>query len=206
MPWLHSHHVLYPCVIILYQCCVCVFLTMLNQQVRKEYRKFIRKHSWLPKCLRCSKLSGGTGSSSGSSGAGKERRTSLYAGSNSNPSGPNSHSTDNSVLSPHATSVGTNNIVIANNLNNARPTALVQVLTRTDLNNASTTTTNHNRLHNVSQQGTATVKRFSLRSSVFFFHVTFSRVSNRQFLCSSLRTALTLFFSIRRLVDISACI
>lgn len=147
------------------------------RQVRKEYRKFIRKHSWLPKCLRCSKLGGGAGSSSGSSGAGKERRTSLYAGSNSNPSGPNSHSTDNSVLSPHAASVGTNNIVIANNLNNARPTALVQVLTRTDLNNASTTTTNHNRLHNVSQQGTATVKRFHC-AALSFFIVLCPRVSH----------------------------
>ncbi|XP_064215508.1 latrophilin Cirl isoform X7 [Tribolium castaneum] len=123
-----------------------------NEKVRKEYRKFIRRHSWLPKCLRCSKPGGGAGSSSGSSGLNKERRTSIYAGSNGNPSGTNSHSTDNSVLSPHGTSVGTNNIVIANNLNNVRPTALVQVLTRTDLNNASTTTTNHNRLHNVSQQ------------------------------------------------------
>lgn len=134
-------------------------------QVRKEYRKFIRKHSWLPKCLRCSKLGAGTTSSSGSSGTGKERRTSLYAGSNGNPSGPNSHSTDNSVLSPHGTSVGTNNIVISNNLNNARPAALVQVLTRTDLNNASTTTTNHNRLHSVSQQGTAIVKNGKLNTA-----------------------------------------
>lgn len=105
--------------------------------------------------MRCSKPNAGAGSSSGSSGLSKERRTSLYAGSNGNPSAPNSHSTDNSVLSPHGTSVGTNNIVISNNLNNARPTALVQVLARTDLNNVSTTTTNHNRLHNVAQQGTA---------------------------------------------------
>ncbi|RZB40519.1 latrophilin Cirl [Asbolus verrucosus] len=130
-----------------------VFHCVQNEKVRKEYRKFIRRHSWLPKCLRCSKPGGGAGSSSGSSGLNKERRTSIYAGSNGNPSGTNSHSTDNSVLSPHGTSVGTNNIVISNNLNNVRPTALVQVLTRTDLNNASTTTTNHNRLHNVSQQG-----------------------------------------------------
>jgi hypothetical protein len=77
--------------------CVCA-------QVRKEYRKFIRRHSWLPKCLRCSKPGGGAGSSSGSSGMNKERRTSIYAGSNGNPSGTNSHSTDNSVLSPHGTS------------------------------------------------------------------------------------------------------
>ncbi|XP_044257478.1 latrophilin Cirl isoform X5 [Tribolium madens] len=75
-----------------------------NEKVRKEYRKFIRRHSWLPKCLRCSKPGGGAGSSSGSSGLNKERRTSIYAGSNGNPSGTNSHSTDNSVLSPHGTS------------------------------------------------------------------------------------------------------
>ncbi|CAH1378189.1 unnamed protein product [Tenebrio molitor] len=76
-----------------------------NEKVRKEYRKFIRRHSWLPKCLRCSKPGGGAGSSSGSSGMNKERRTSIYAGSNGNPSGTNSHSTDNSVLSPHGTSL-----------------------------------------------------------------------------------------------------
>ncbi|XP_063929324.1 latrophilin Cirl isoform X4 [Zophobas morio] len=81
-----------------------LFHCVQNEKVRKEYRKFIRRHSWLPKCLRCSKPSGGAGSSSGSSGLNKERRTSIYAGSNGNPSGTNSHSTDNSVLSPHATS------------------------------------------------------------------------------------------------------
>ncbi|KAL1492686.1 hypothetical protein ABEB36_010905 [Hypothenemus hampei] len=133
-----------------------LFHCVQNEKVRKEYRKFIRRHSWLPKCLRCSKSSGGTaGSSSGTSGScttsggvSKERRPSLY-GSNGNPSGGTaSHSTDNSVLTPHGTSVGTNSnnsIVISNNLNNARPTALVQILSRTDLNNASTTMTNHNR-------------------------------------------------------------
>ncbi|XP_045481273.1 latrophilin Cirl isoform X6 [Harmonia axyridis] len=125
-----------------------LFHCVQNEKVRKEYRKFIRRHSWLPKCLRCSKSGAGASSSSGSSGLAKERRTSLYAGSNGNPSGSHSHSTD----SPHGASVGTNNIVISNNLNNARPTALVQVLTRTDLNNASTTTTNHSRQHNAAQQ------------------------------------------------------
>ncbi|KAL3289919.1 hypothetical protein HHI36_023302 [Cryptolaemus montrouzieri] len=127
-----------------------LFHCVQNEKVRKEYRKFIRRHSWLPKCLRCSKPGAGASSSSGSSGLAKERRTSLYAGSNGNPSGSHSHSTD----SPHGASVGTNNIVISNNLNNARPTALVQVLTRTDLNNASTTTTNHSRQHNAAQQVT----------------------------------------------------
>lgn len=111
----------------------------------------------MPKCLRCSKSSAsGAGSSgSGSSGLGKERGTSLYAGSVGNTSALNSHSTDNSGSSPHGTSVGTNvnNIIISNNLNNSaniRPSSLVQVLNHH--NNASTTTTtNHNRLHNVSQ-------------------------------------------------------
>ncbi|CAH1982600.1 unnamed protein product [Acanthoscelides obtectus] len=130
-----------------------LFHCLQNEKVRKEYRKFVRRHSWLPRCLRCSKLSGAN-SSTGSTGIAKERRTSLHGGSNGNPSGgSNSHSTDNSVLSPHGTSVGTtNSIVISNNLNNARPTALVQILS---INNASTTMTNHNRLHNVSQQVTA---------------------------------------------------
>ncbi|KAG5891715.1 hypothetical protein JTB14_016098 [Gonioctena quinquepunctata] len=83
-----------------------LFHCIQNEKVRKEYRKFIRRHSWLPKCLRCSNPSTGPGSSSGSSGMAKERRTSLYGGSNGNPSGgTNSHSTDNSVLTPHGTSL-----------------------------------------------------------------------------------------------------
>ncbi|XP_031336260.1 latrophilin Cirl [Photinus pyralis] len=82
-----------------------IFHYVQNEKVRKEYRKFIRRHSWLPKCLRCSKMNTGAGSSSGSTGLGKERRASLYIGSNGNPSAPNSHSTDNSVLSPHGTSL-----------------------------------------------------------------------------------------------------
>ncbi|XP_018565685.1 latrophilin Cirl isoform X4 [Anoplophora glabripennis] len=83
-----------------------LFHCIQNEKVRKEYRKFIRRQSWLPKCLRCSKPSGGASSSSGSSGMAKERRTSLYGGSNGNQSGgTNSHSTDNSVLSPHGTSL-----------------------------------------------------------------------------------------------------
>ncbi|XP_050314725.1 latrophilin Cirl-like isoform X2 [Anthonomus grandis grandis] len=91
-----------------------LFHCVQNEKVRKEYRKFIRRHSWLPKCLRCSKSGSGAGSSStGNTGScttsggvgGKERRPSLY-GSNGNPSaGTNSHSTDNSVLTPHGTSL-----------------------------------------------------------------------------------------------------
>ncbi|KAF7278827.1 latrophilin Cirl-like isoform X4 [Rhynchophorus ferrugineus] len=91
-----------------------LFHCLQNEKVRKEYRKFIRRHSWLPKCLRCSKTSGGAGSSSGgnsascttSGGPAKERRPSIYGGSNGNPSGgTNSHSTDNSVLTPHGASL-----------------------------------------------------------------------------------------------------
>nr|CAH7756707.1 unnamed protein product [Callosobruchus chinensis] len=128
------------------------FIFLFHCLQNEKYRKFVRRHSWMPRCLRCSKLSGAS-SSTASTGLAKERRTSLHGGSNGNPSGgSNSHSTDNSVLSPHGTSVGTtNSIVISNNLNNARPTALVQILS---INNASTTMTNHNRLHNVSQQVT----------------------------------------------------
>ncbi|KAG8235883.1 hypothetical protein J437_LFUL010113 [Ladona fulva] len=71
-----------------------VFHCVQNEKVRKEYRKFVRRNSWLPKCLQCSKNS-----------SSKERRSSFYAGSNGNPSAPNSHSTDSSALSPHGTSV-----------------------------------------------------------------------------------------------------
>ncbi|XP_060516330.1 latrophilin Cirl isoform X2 [Cylas formicarius] len=89
-----------------------LFHCVQNEKVRKEYRKFIRRHSWLPKCLRCSKSGSGAGSSSGGSGSctttgiGKEMRPSLYGGSNGNQTGgTNSHSTDNSVLTPHGTSL-----------------------------------------------------------------------------------------------------
>ncbi|CAH1158518.1 unnamed protein product [Phyllotreta striolata] len=83
-----------------------VFHCIQNEKVRKEYRKMIRKHSWLPQCLHCSSPGGASGSTSGSSGMAKERRTSLFGGSNGNPSGgTNSHSTDNSVLTPHGTSL-----------------------------------------------------------------------------------------------------
>lgn len=128
-------------------------------QVRKEYHKYIRRQSWLPKCLRCSKSSsssGGTSSATGGSSSGKDGRgTSLYPPNTSNL---NSHS--DAAVSPHGTSVGTNvnNIIISNNLNNAnvRPSpALVQVLNHH--NNASTT--NHNRLHNVASQGISTQPR-----------------------------------------------
>ncbi|KAF7990078.1 hypothetical protein HCN44_009021 [Aphidius gifuensis] len=82
-----------------------VFHCVQNEKVRKEYRKFIRRHSWLPKCLRCSKTvtgssSGSTGTSGGQQGVngGKD-----YPSHNtsSNPSAP---TTDSSGLSPHAAS------------------------------------------------------------------------------------------------------
>ncbi|XP_059469822.1 latrophilin Cirl-like isoform X3 [Neocloeon triangulifer] len=60
-----------------------------NEKVQKEYRKFVKRNSWLP----CS-----------SSSSGKEQTSSFYAGSNGNPSAPNSHSTDSSALSPHGNS------------------------------------------------------------------------------------------------------
>lgn len=82
-------------------------------QVRKEYRKFVRRHSWLPKCLRCSKTvtGGSAGSTGGSGGAAGANGGKDFASHNtsSNPSAP---TTDSSGLSPHAASnanhVGTN--------------------------------------------------------------------------------------------------
>lgn len=82
-------------------------------QVRKEYRKFVRRHSWLPKCLRCSKtVTGGSAGSTGASGvAGGANGGKDFASHNtsSNPSAP---TTDSSGLSPHAAAnanhVGTN--------------------------------------------------------------------------------------------------
>ncbi|XP_030381870.1 latrophilin Cirl [Scaptodrosophila lebanonensis] len=34
-----------------------VFHCIQNEKIRREYRKYVRQHSWLPKCLRCSKTS-----------------------------------------------------------------------------------------------------------------------------------------------------
>ncbi|XP_072749834.1 latrophilin Cirl isoform X7 [Anoplolepis gracilipes] len=85
-----------------------VFHCVQNEKVRKEYRKFVRRHSWLPKCLRCSKtVTGGTaGSTGGSGGTGGANGGKDFASHNtsSNPSAP---TTDSSGLSPHA---ATNNI------------------------------------------------------------------------------------------------
>ncbi|XP_031782243.1 latrophilin Cirl isoform X2 [Nasonia vitripennis] len=90
-----------------------VFHCVQNEKVRKEYRKFIRRHSWLPKCLRCSK--GSSGGGSGGSGAGGTGANGSHGNSHgggagkdfashntsSNPSAP---TTDSSGLSPHANS------------------------------------------------------------------------------------------------------
>ncbi|XP_034251519.1 latrophilin Cirl-like isoform X2 [Thrips palmi] len=75
-----------------------IFHCVQNEKVRKEYRKFVRRHSWLPKCLRCSKSS-----SNGS----KERRSSLYTASNGNPSAPNTHNSSVGGGSDNAANVGT---------------------------------------------------------------------------------------------------
>ncbi|EGI58401.1 Latrophilin-3 [Acromyrmex echinatior] len=87
-----------------------VFHCVQNEKVRKEYRKFVRRHSWLPKCLRCSKTvtGGSAGSTGGSGGTGGANGGKDFASHNtsSNPSAP---TTDSSGLSPHAaTNVGTN--------------------------------------------------------------------------------------------------
>nr|XP_016943225.1 latrophilin Cirl isoform X1 [Drosophila suzukii]XP_016943227.1 latrophilin Cirl isoform X1 [Drosophila suzukii] len=34
-----------------------VFHCIQNEKIRREYRKYVRQHAWLPKCLRCSKTS-----------------------------------------------------------------------------------------------------------------------------------------------------
>ncbi|XP_053965619.1 latrophilin Cirl isoform X2 [Anastrepha ludens] len=62
-----------------------VFHCIQNEKIRREYRKYVRQNSWLPKCLRCSKASissgivgnngigsggGGVGTGNGGSGAG----------------------------------------------------------------------------------------------------------------------------------------
>ncbi|XP_047349875.1 latrophilin Cirl-like isoform X1 [Vespa velutina] len=83
-----------------------VFHCVQNEKVRKEYRKFIRRHSWLPKCLRCSKTVTGSSGSSGTSGGGvgpggNGGKEFASHNTSSNPSAP---TTDSSGLSPHAAS------------------------------------------------------------------------------------------------------
>ncbi|XP_043281212.1 latrophilin Cirl-like isoform X3 [Venturia canescens] len=81
-----------------------VFHCVQNEKVRKEYRKFIRRHSWLPKCLRCSKtVAGSSGGSSGTSGAGAGTNGGKDFTSHNTSSNPSAPTTDSSGLSPHTT-------------------------------------------------------------------------------------------------------
>ncbi|XP_073993795.1 latrophilin Cirl-like isoform X2 [Rhodnius prolixus] len=57
-----------------------VFHCVQNDKVQKEYRKIVRRHSWLSRCVGCEERSSGAGSSGSGSGESKERRTSLYTG------------------------------------------------------------------------------------------------------------------------------
>ncbi|XP_051176110.1 latrophilin Cirl-like isoform X3 [Leptopilina boulardi] len=82
-----------------------LFHCVQNEKVKKEYRKFIRRHSWLPKCLRCSKtVTGSSGGSSGTSGVGAGANGGKDFGSHNTSSNPSAPTTDSSGLSPHAAS------------------------------------------------------------------------------------------------------
>ncbi|CAL7946106.1 unnamed protein product [Xylocopa violacea] len=82
-----------------------VFHCVQNEKVRKEYRKFVRGHSWLPKCLRCSKtVTGSSGGSSGTSGGAGGANGGKDFGSHNTSSNPSAPTTDSSGLSPHAAS------------------------------------------------------------------------------------------------------
>ncbi|XP_024877143.1 latrophilin Cirl-like isoform X5 [Temnothorax curvispinosus] len=85
-----------------------VFHCVQNEKVRKEYRKFVRRHSWLPKCLRCSKtVTGGSAGSTGGSGGTAGANGGKDFASHNTSSNPSAPTTDSSGLSPHA---ATNNI------------------------------------------------------------------------------------------------
>lgn len=47
-----------------------VFHCIQNEKIRREYRKYVRQHAWLPKCLRCSKTSISSGIVAGGGGGG----------------------------------------------------------------------------------------------------------------------------------------
>ncbi|XP_017890799.1 latrophilin Cirl-like isoform X4 [Ceratina calcarata] len=82
-----------------------MFHCVQNEKVRKEYRKFVRRHSWLPKCLRCSKtVTGTSGGSSGTSGGAGGANGGKDFGSHNTSSNPSAPTTDSSGLSPHAAS------------------------------------------------------------------------------------------------------
>ncbi|XP_020707025.2 latrophilin Cirl isoform X2 [Athalia rosae] len=80
-----------------------VFHCVQNEKVRKEYRKFNRRHSWLPKCLRCSKtVSGNSAGTSGTSGGVAGTNGGKEFASHNTSSNPSAPTTDSSGLSPHA--------------------------------------------------------------------------------------------------------
>ncbi|XP_014209550.1 latrophilin Cirl isoform X2 [Copidosoma floridanum] len=93
-----------------------VFHCVQNEKVRKEYRKYIRRNSWMPKCLRCSKdgsSSSGTGSGSGGPGASNPHPGSHSGknyGSHNTSSIPSGPMTDSSGLSAHNAANNSNNI------------------------------------------------------------------------------------------------
>lgn len=70
----------------------------------------MRRHSWLPKCLRCSKtVAGGSAGSTGGSGGTAGANGGKDFASHNTSSNPSAPTTDSSGLSPHAaTNVGTN--------------------------------------------------------------------------------------------------
>lgn len=96
-----------------------MFVSYFFCQVRKEYRKFIRRHSWLPKCLRCSKnVSGNSAGSSGTSGVVAGTNGGKEFASHNTSSNPSAPTTDSSGLSPHAAaSVGSTSPNNHNNMN-----------------------------------------------------------------------------------------
>lgn len=86
-------------------------------QVRNEYRKFVRDHPWVPKCLRSSMTAALNGSADGSGGTGGANggKDFVLHNTSSNPSAP---TTDSSGASSHSANVGTNVGSSPNNHNN----------------------------------------------------------------------------------------
>nr|B4KMZ1.1 RecName: Full=Latrophilin Cirl [Drosophila mojavensis] len=57
-----------------------VFHCIQNEKIRREYRKYVRQHAWLPKCLRCSKTSISSGVVAGNGGPGVGNTANQSAG------------------------------------------------------------------------------------------------------------------------------
>ncbi|XP_020288544.1 latrophilin Cirl-like isoform X3 [Pseudomyrmex gracilis] len=78
-----------------------VFLCVQNEKVRNEYRKFVRDHPWVPKCLRSSMTAALNGSADGSGGTGGANggKDFVLHNTSSNPSAP---TTDSSGASSHS--------------------------------------------------------------------------------------------------------